>query len=83
LNINLCKEGAKGLEKTPSGIDRYIKVKVVSDCIKFMNKFKKSARPEVESYRSLHRVLPCEEMDSFSIFSEAKGAFDKLTGRPG
>jgi len=48
-----------------------------------MNKFKKSARPEVESYRSLHRVLPCEEMDSFSIFSEAKGAFDKLTGRPG
>jgi hypothetical protein len=83
LNINLCKEGAKGLEKTASGVDKYIKMKVVGDCIKFMNKHKKNARPDVDSYRSLQRILPCEEMDDFSIFSEVKTVFDKLTGKRG
>ena len=33
LNIQLCKEGATGLLKYPSEVDKYIKVKVVGDAI--------------------------------------------------
>ena len=40
LNILMTKEGAKGLEKEPSEVDRYIKVKVVSDALKLMSKKK-------------------------------------------
>jgi hypothetical protein len=40
LNINLCYEGEDGPVKIPSEIDRHIKVKVIGDAIKFMNKFK-------------------------------------------
>ena len=38
LNINLEKEGDKGLIKEVSEIDKYIKMKVLGDAIKLMKK---------------------------------------------
>lgn len=38
FNINLCKEGPKGLLKEPSEIDRHIKTMVLGDAISYMRK---------------------------------------------
>lgn len=65
LNIQLCKEGATGLLKYPSEVDKYIKVKVVGDAINLMSKKKfKSDRSQVASFGCWHRISPsCDDED--------------------
>jgi hypothetical protein len=48
----LTKEGAKGLIKEPSEVDKFIKTTVVGDAIKLMKRFKGESRAEVDRYRS-------------------------------
>jgi tubulin polyglutamylase TTLL11 len=79
LNINLEKEGEKGLIKEPSEIDKFIKVKVLGDAIKFMKSKKGCCRSETESYKGFIRILPDPEYSSYDAFYQAKEIFDKLS----
>ena len=69
LNINLCTEGAKGLIKEVSEVDRFIKVKVVGDAIKLMKKkSSKENRAALETYRCWHRILPSADSEDINSF---------------
>jgi hypothetical protein len=57
LNINLEKEGEKGLIKELSEIDKYIKMKIVGEAMKFMKR-SNIDRANVDSYKGYHRILP-------------------------
>jgi hypothetical protein len=57
LNINLEKEGEKGLIKELSEIDKYIKMKIVGEAMKFMKR-PNIDRTNVDSYKGYHRILP-------------------------
>ncbi len=57
LNINLEKEGEKGLEKEVSEIDKYLKTKILGEAIKLMSKGQQ-ARREIQTYKGFIRILP-------------------------
>lgn len=82
LNINLEKEGQKGLIKEVSEIDKYIKMKIVGEAIKLMKK-KDVERSEIESYKGYHRILPSTQFQGYESFYNAKKIFDYLIGKKG
>lgn len=69
--------------KTPSEVDKYIKVKVLSEAIKFMKNKNKRKRAEVEVYKGWHRIMPCELSDEYDIFYKLKKVYDRLCERKG
>ena len=81
----MTKEGAKGLEKEPSEVDRYIKVKVVGDALKLMSMKKfKDDRSQIDQSGCFHRILPSPDMDGeFDSFMKAKYLFDRLMNKKG
>ena len=85
LNILATREGAKGLEKEPSEVDKYIKVKVVGDAIKLMSKKKyKNDRSQIDKSGCWHRILPSVDMEGeFESFIKAKYIFERLLNRKG
>ena len=79
LNINLEKEGQKGLIKEVSEIDKYIKTKILGEAIGLMKK-KSIKRSEIEQYKGYIRILPDEGYDLYNAFSQLKGIYNKLQG---
>jgi hypothetical protein len=77
LNINLEKEGPKGLIKEISEIDKYLKVKILGEAISLMNK-KSITRFEVETYKGYIRILPDEGYAGYDAFSRLKDIYNKL-----
>mmetsp|Transcript_12817 Transcript_12817/g.9291 ORF Transcript_12817/g.9291 Transcript_12817/m.9291 type:complete len:138 (+) Transcript_12817:13-426(+) len=83
LNINLEKEGEKGLLKEPSEIDKYIKTKVVGEALKFM-KNRNLDRAGTERYKGWVRVLPNQDLDgNWDFFMKAKVIYDRLVAKKG
>jgi len=83
LNINLEKEGDKGLIKELSEIDKYIKMKILGEAIQLMKKGTLN-RATTDSYKGYSRILPNEELDGgFDCFYNAKKIYDKLVGKRG
>lgn len=82
LNINLEKEGDKGLIKEVSEIDKYLKTKVLGEAIKLMSKGP-DKRGTLESYKGFMRILPDPEYEEYNAFAQAKIIFRKLLGKPG
>jgi len=80
LNINLNKEGAKGLITEPSEIDKYIKVKVLGEAIQLLKNHKKADILNVDSYKGYQRLLPSQEFSEYDTFTQAKVVFDALAG---
>ena len=80
LNINLEKEGDKGLIKEVSEIDKYIKVKILGEAIKFMKK-KNIDRSSVEKFKGYHKLLPSNEYEGFDSFYQAMRIFNHLVGK--
>lgn len=81
LNILMTLEGDKGLIKSPSEVDKYIKVKVIGDAIKLMRKHPRiDQQAELASYRCWHRLLPgdCDEID---IYLRATEVYEQLAGK--
>lgn len=59
MNVNLCKEGAKGLLKWHSEVDSVIKTQVVGDSIKLLHKHSShEKRAAIDTYKGWHRILP-------------------------
>lgn len=77
LNINLCKEGSKGLLKWASEVDRQIKTKVVGDCISLMRKSDSSA---LVTYKSYNQIMFSDHLNSLDILMRMKAIFSKLAG---
>ena len=67
LNINIEKEGPKGLIKEVSEIDKYIKTKILGEAISLMKK-KSIVRSEVETFKGYIRILPNPEFDEYDAF---------------
>ncbi len=57
MNINLEKEGQKGLIKEISEIDKFLKVKVLGEAISLMKK-KSLDRASIETFKGYIRLLP-------------------------
>jgi len=83
MNINLNKEGPKGLITEPSEIDRYIKVKILGEAIQLVKNHKKAEICELDSYLGYQRLLPSQEFAEYSTFTQAKRVFDALAGQSG
>ena len=82
LNILLTKEGATGLLKYPSEVDKFIKVKVVGDAINLMCKKKyKNDRSQIESSGCWHRISPSGDEEDYQTFSKAKYLYEKLLNK--
>lgn len=79
LNINLEKEGPKGLIKEISEIDKFIKTRILGEAISLMKK-KSLVRSEIETYKGYIRILPDSNYDSYDAFSKLKVIFNKLQG---
>jgi hypothetical protein len=77
LNINLEKEGMKGLIKEISEIDKYLKVKILGEAISLMKK-KSLDRPNTEQYKGWIRILPDDKYDQYDVFYKVKTIFNKL-----
>jgi hypothetical protein len=75
LNILMCLEGEKGLIKSASEVDRYIKVKVIGDAIKLMRKHPKTQKV-FDSFKCWHRLLPIEQ--SPDVFMRATHVYEAL-----
>jgi hypothetical protein len=82
LNINLEYEGEKGLIKEPSEIDKFIKMKVMGEAIKFMKK-KGIDRMSVERFKGYHRLLPNDGFAEYDTFLKAKLIYDCLVAKKG
>jgi tubulin polyglutamylase TTLL11 len=77
LNINLEKEGEKGLIKEVSEIDKYLKVKILGEAIQLMKK-KTLDRMNTEIYKGWFRILPDGKYDQYDLFYKVKTIFTKL-----
>lgn len=77
LNINLEKEGPKGLIKEISEIDKYLKVKILGEAISLMKK-KSITRSEVDAYKGYIRILPDAGYNGYDAFSRLKYTYNKL-----
>ena len=72
LNILMTLEGEKGLIKSPSEVDKYIKVKVIGDAIKLMRKKSEVA----DKYKCWHRILPDPTTAEIDIFLKAASGYE-------
>jgi hypothetical protein len=79
LNISLCKEGAKGLLKSPSEVDKHIKSTVLGDAIKLMKKFPAKDRNSLKKFKTWQQILPSEDMSNITSLMKAKQIFDFLS----
>ena len=78
----MTKEGATGLLKFPSEVDKFIKTKVVGDAIKLMCKKKyKNDRSQIESHGCWHRISPSGDEEDYQTFSKAKFLYEKLLNK--
>ena len=67
LNINLEKEGDKGLIKEISEIDKYLKTKILGEAICLMKK-RTLNRSEIDKYKGWIRLLPDPTYDEYNAF---------------
>jgi hypothetical protein len=83
MNININKEGPKGLLTQPSEIDKYIKVKVLGEAITLVKNHTKEQVLGLKKYKGWEKLLPDPELTEYQTFSLAKKIFDKLAGQTG
>lgn len=74
LNIEICKEGATGLIKNPSEVDRFIKTKILGDAIDF-------ARTKGKNLGCYTQIAPNDELEQYNILMQIYQAFNLVKGR--